>query len=88
MARLFDIRNIIAALLGLYGLALLVAGLLPGLAEAGAGAAEHTADVTDLAAGSSANLWVGAALVLVAAGFAGWAAARPAARDRPDRESE
>lgn len=73
LTRLFDIRNVIGALLGLYGIGLLVAGLFPGLAEAGSPGGEHRPDVTDMAADSSANLWVGGALVLVAAAFAAWA---------------
>lgn len=73
LTTLFDIRSIIAALLGIYGLLLLVAGLAPGFAELGAKQFQHTLDRADMSAGSAGNLWVGGALVLVAAGFAAWA---------------
>lgn len=73
LALLFDIRAIIAALLGIYGVLLLVAGLAPGFAEAGAKQFQHTPDRADMSAGSAGNLWVGGALVLVAAAFAAWA---------------
>lgn len=73
LERLFDIRSIIAALLGVYGLLLLIAGIAPGFAEVGAREFPHTADRADMAVGSAGNLWVGGALVLVAAGFAAWA---------------
>ncbi|BDD81522.1 hypothetical protein TPB0596_12850 [Tsukamurella pulmonis] len=85
LARLFDIRNVVGALLGLYGLGLLIAGLFPGLAEAGTPGLQHRPDVTDLAAGSSANLWVGAALVLCGIAFVAWAVLRPA-RASTDQE--
>lgn len=70
---LFDIRMIIAALLGVYGVLLLVAGVAPGLAELGARDVAHAPDRADMAVGSAGNLWVGAALALAAAGFAAWA---------------
>ncbi|MDF0531062.1 hypothetical protein P0W64_01625 [Tsukamurella sp. 8F] len=75
--RLFDIRTIIAALLGLYGVLLLIAGFAPGLAGAGAGDHQHSADPIDMSVGSSSNLWVGGVLVLVALFFGAWAALRP-----------
>ncbi|ADG77627.1 putative protein OS=Tsukamurella paurometabola (strain ATCC 8368 / DSM / CCUG 35730 /CIP 100753 / JCM 10117 / KCTC 9821 / NBRC 16120 / NCIMB 702349/ NCTC 13040) OX=521096 GN=Tpau_0994 PE=4 SV=1 [Tsukamurella paurometabola] len=81
LTRLFDIRNVIAALLGLYGIGLLIAGLLPGVAEAGAGQAQRGQNPIDMAAGSSANLWVGAGLLLFAVLFAVWAALTPARSD-------
>lgn len=81
LTRLFDIRNVIAALLGLYGIGLLIAGLLPGLAEAGAGQAPRGQNPIDMAAGSTANLWVGAGMLLFAAAFAAWAALKPPRAD-------
>ncbi|CAM3912077.1 MULTISPECIES: hypothetical protein [Tsukamurella] len=77
LTRLFDIRNVIAALLGLYGIGLLIAGLLPSVAEAGAGQAQRGQNPIDMAAGSSANLWVGAGMLFFAAVFATWAALKP-----------
>ncbi len=70
---LFDIRIIIAALLGVYGVLLLIAGVAPGFASLGAKDVVHTPDRADMAVGSVGNLWVGGALVLVAAAFAAWA---------------
>lgn len=62
----FDIRNIIGALLGLYGVILALAGLL----------GEHEPDKTG---GVNANLWTGLALVVVAAFFMTWARLKPIA---------
>jgi len=71
----FDIRNIIGALMGLYGVILTLAGLFgdPELEKTG---------------GVNANLWTGLALIVVAAVFLGWARLRPIVVpekfDRPD----
>ncbi|MCA0157902.1 hypothetical protein LB823_17050 [Tsukamurella sp. M9C] len=73
LALLSDIRTVIAALLGIYGVLLLIAGLVPSFAELGAREFAHTPDRVDMAAGSAANLWVGGALVLVAIAFEAWA---------------
>jgi hypothetical protein len=71
----FDIRNIIGALLGLYGVILALAGLL------GEDAPQKTG-------GIDANLWTGVALIAVSAFFVIWARLRPivvpAEIDRPD----
>lgn len=60
----FDIRNIIGLLLGIYGIILVVMGLVgdPELEKTG---------------GVNANLWAGVGLAVVAAGFMLWAKARP-----------
>ena len=63
-AGLFDIRNIIGALLALYGVILTLAGLL------GEHEPEKTGDV-------NANLWTGLALLAVGLGFFVWARLRP-----------
>jgi len=63
-AGLFDIRNIIGALLGIYGVILALAGLL----------GEHEPEKTG---GINANLWTGLALLAVGAGFLLWAKLRP-----------
>ena len=60
----FDIRNIIGALLGLYGVILALAGLL------GDPEYDKTGDV-------NANLWTGVVLIVGAAIFIGWAWLRP-----------
>ncbi|WP_018156864.1 hypothetical protein [Demetria terragena] len=59
-----DIRNVIGALLLIYGVILLAMGLF------GDGAPEKTGGV-------NANLWAGIALLVVGGGFAAWAKARP-----------
>jgi hypothetical protein len=75
LAQLFDIRNIIGALLGIYGVVLTIAGFAPGLLrERDKGAANNP---VDLYFGTDANWWVGLALIAVAAFFIAWAALRP-----------
>ena len=59
-----DIRNIIGALLGIYGVVLVLAGLL------GDQAGQESDDL-------NANLWAGLALLLGAAVFITWARLRP-----------
>lgn len=77
----FDIRNVIGALLGLYGVILVVMGVVSDEAPAATG---------DL----DANLWVGLGLLAVAAVFLVWAWLRPTevdeeavAAERADRET-
>jgi hypothetical protein len=64
----FDIRNVIGALLGIYGVVLLVLGLVSN--DTG----EQTGDL-------NANLWAGIALVVVSVLFLGWARVRPTVVD-------
>jgi hypothetical protein len=78
--RLFDIRNIIGALLGSYGVLLTVAGLAPGLVASHEGTT-GAGNKVDLFIGSDANWWVGIALLVVAAFFLIWAALRPVVVD-------
>jgi hypothetical protein len=78
--RLFDIRNIIGALLASYGVLLTIAGFVPAILRhhddpAAAG------NRTDLYVGTDANWWVGLILVGVAAGFFTWALLRPVRAD-------
>ena len=74
-AGLFDIRNIIGALMATYGLILTLAGLL----------GEHEPEKTG---GPNANLWTGLALLAVGVFFIGWARLKPivvpADVERPD----
>jgi hypothetical protein len=75
MRHLFDVRNIIGALLGIYGVVLTIAGFAPGLLrqhEEGAGN-----NPVDLYVGTDANWWVGLGLIGVAIVFIGWALLRP-----------
>ena len=62
----FDIRNIIGALLGLYGAVLVVTGLV----ATDDGAIEK-------AGGVNLNLWTGVGLLVAAAMFGLWARLRP-----------
>ena len=74
-AGVFDVRNIIGALMGIYGVILALAGLL----------GEHEPEKTG---GVNANLWTGLALLAVSVFFIGWARIRPIVVpeefDRPD----
>lgn len=72
---LFDVRVIVGALLGIYGLLLTVAGFFPSILGAHAGAANT--DTVQLYAGTDANWWVGLVLLAVSAVFIGWAVIRP-----------
>jgi hypothetical protein len=76
VSRLFDIRNIIGALLAIYGVLLTIAGLAPGLVASHDDAAA-AGNKMDLYVGTDANWWVGLALLAVAAVFVAWAALRP-----------
>ena len=80
VSRLFDIRNIIGALLGIYGVLLPVAGFVPGLVAAHDDNAA-SGNTVDLYVGNDANWWVGLALIAVAAVFFAWAALRPVVVD-------
>ena len=63
-AGLLDIRSIIGALMGVYGVILVLMGIF--------------ADPeTDKTGGTNANLWAGLAMLLVAVAFAAWARLRP-----------
>ncbi len=86
LARLFDIRNIIAALIGIYGVLLVLAGLMP---DAFGTRAHEPKDANrvDMAAGTDANTWVGVIMVAVAMIFVAWALWRPLVSD-PDADGD
>ena len=63
-AGLFDIRNIIGALLAVDGLIIFLMGLFGDTEE-------------DKTGGINANLWAGLALLVVGIGFLAWAKLRP-----------
>lgn len=85
VSRVFDIRNIIGALMGIYGVLLTIAGLAPGLvAQHDDRAAEG--NTVDLYVGTDANWWVGLALLAVALVFIVWAAVRPIRTTEPRTE--
>jgi drug/metabolite transporter (DMT)-like permease len=73
---LLDIRQIIAGLLGLYGVILLVAGIV--------GSSEDK----NKAAGVNINLWVGIVLLLMAAFFFVWARSRPLSEELREADAE
>ena len=89
LSHLFDIRNIIGALLAIYGVVLTIAGFAPGVLRdrSDPAAASNT---NDLYIGTDANWWVGLVMLGVAAGFFIWAWVRPlradevAPRDAPE----
>ncbi len=68
----FDVRNVIAGLIGFYGIVLVVVGIVDRSEEALA--------KTD---GVNANLWAGVGMIVVAAGFALWSKLRPIVVDAP-----
>jgi hypothetical protein len=76
LTHLFDIRNIVGALLGVYGVLLTIAGFVPGVLREhdNAAAASNRAN---LYVGTDANWWVGLILIGVAVAFFTWATLRP-----------
>jgi hypothetical protein len=75
VAGAFDVRNVIAALIGFYGIVLVVVGLVDN--------GEEALRKTD---GVNANLWAGIALAVVAAGFALWTRLRPIVVEEKEAE--
>jgi hypothetical protein len=75
LSHLFDIRNVIGALLAIYGVVLTIAGFAPGLLREREKGASNNA--VDLYFGTDANWWVGLALIGVAIVFFSWAWLRP-----------
>ena len=76
-AGLFDIRLIIGALLGIYGLVVLITGLV-----GGSSTPDSTTD------GDAIDIWVGVALVVVGVLFAVWARTRPIVVDEAEVERD
>ncbi|MEV0032721.1 hypothetical protein [Nocardia sp. NPDC050793] len=70
---IFDIRIIIGALLGLYGLTLVVTGLFQTVAR------ERGAEV---------NVWSGAGMAAAAVVFIAWASRRPLSAEHEDQKDE
>ena len=74
----FDIRNIIAGLIGLYGVVLVVVGLV-----------DNSKHALAKAGGVNADLWAGIVMVVVALAFALWSRLRPIVVEAPaDREDD
>ena len=81
LTQLFDIRNVIGALLGIYGVVLTIAGFAPALLRERDKGAEN--NPVDLYFGTEANWWVGLALIVVSAVFITWALLRPVKVEEP-----
>jgi hypothetical protein len=75
LTQLFDIRNVIGALLAIYGVILTIAGFAPALLRERE--KDESNNPVDLYFGTEANWWVGLTLIGVAAVFFVWAALRP-----------
>jgi drug/metabolite transporter (DMT)-like permease len=73
---ILDIRRIIAGLLGVYGVILVVAGIV--------GSSEQK----NKAAGVNINLWAGIVLLLMATFFLVWALTRPLSEELQEAETE
>jgi hypothetical protein len=73
----FDVRNIIGALIGFYGLVLLVMGLI--------GPSEDDLAKTG---GFNANLWVGLAMLAAGVAFILWSRLRPVVVQAPHADGE
>ncbi len=73
---LFDIRNIIGALLGIYGVVLVIVSF-------GTSSSDR-----EKVSGVNANLWVGIGLLLFAAFFITWAYLRPIVVDEKQLEED
>jgi hypothetical protein len=74
----FDVRNVIAALIGFYGVVLVVVGLV-----------DNGADALEKTDGFNANLWVGLAMIIFAASFALWSRLRPIVVEaKPEQKPE
>ena len=85
LVRLFDIRNIVGALLGIYGVLLTIAGFVPGVLREHDNAAAAS-DRADLYVGTDANWWVGLILIGVAVAFFTWAILRPHPADEAGKK--
>ena len=75
ISTLLDIRRIIAGLLGLYGVILLVAGIVGSSAQ------------KNKAAGVNITLWAGLVLLLMATFFLVWALTRPLMDELEDADA-
>ena len=85
LARLFDIRIIVGALLLIYGVLLTIAGFAPSILGHHAGRSAKS-DRVDLYVGTAANWWVGLVLIGVALTFVVWAMLRPSTAAGTDAE--
>ena len=77
VAGAFDVRNVIAALIGLYGVVLIVVGLV-----------DHGDEALEKTDGFNANLWVGIGMVVFALSFALWSRLRPIVVASPETRED
>ena len=77
VAGAFDVRNVIAALIGFYGVVLVVVGLVDN--------GEEALSKTD---GFNANLWVGLGMIVFALAFVLWSRLRPIVVAEPEKSHE
>jgi hypothetical protein len=82
LVHLFDIRNIVGALLGVYGVLLTIAGFVPSVLRTHDNAAAAS-DRANLYIGTDANWWVGLVLIGAAVAFFTWAILLPHRADEP-----
>jgi hypothetical protein len=73
----FDVRNVIAALIGFYGVVLVVVGLV-----------DNGEDALKKTGGFNANLWVGLAMIVFALAFALWSRLRPIVVEAPKQTDD
>ncbi len=76
MSRLFDVRLVIGGVLSVYGVVLLITGLL------------DSKGAVAKAAGIRINLWTGIGLLVVGVFFLGWMKVLPLAAVPPDDSAE
>ncbi|MBV9089779.1 MAG: hypothetical protein JO044_07725 [Mycobacteriaceae bacterium] len=88
LTQLFDIRNIVGALLGIYGMLLTIAGFFPGVLGNHGNSRAVTSDRVNLYVGTDANWWVGLALIGISIVFFGWAVLRPQRVDDEGKDLE
>jgi peptidoglycan/LPS O-acetylase OafA/YrhL len=75
VAGAFDVRNVIAALIGFYGLVLLAVAIFGD-------------DQSEKTGGVDANLWAGLGMVVFALAFAAWSRWRPVVVEEKPAEDE
>jgi hypothetical protein len=68
----FDVRNVIAELIGFYGVVLFILGLV-----------DNDAAALEKTGGFNANLWVGICMIVFALAFALWSRLRPIVVEAP-----
>ena len=73
----FDVRNVIAALIGFYGVVLVIVGVV-----------DNGDDALKKTGGFNANLWVGICLIVFAAAFALWSRLRPIVVEAPKQTDD